>query len=595
MDADATFVLEMALVMILAAFIALAFYKLKMPMVIGYLAAGMILGPYTPGLNVDPEMISLLANLGIVLLMFCIGLEFNLKRLKQVGLFAILAGSIEVLIMLMLGYTLGLMLGYGGIASIILGGVLAISSTAVIIKVLTDRGEMTKKYAEAIIGILIIEDIAAVIILTITTPLAAGQAMGFGALVLMLLGIAFFLGTSLVLGFAVVPRLMTWVNKGFPKEALLLVSLGLCFGMAVFANLLGLSVAIGAFIMGVIISQAKAPVSEEVMELMLPLRDVFMAVFFVSIGMMIDPSAIVSIWPVVLIVAAVFILGKILAVTIGTFTANLDAKSSLIAGMSMVAMGEFSFVMAKDGLSAGSISPGLYSAIIGAALISMIAMPLVSVRGERTYAGLVKRMPSRILCSLRRIENLRGEVRAWLATRQDRRREISMQVFWIFIDFVIVFLIEVIIGASYSLFSLLDSIAKYLSLVPSTFALIVAVIFMMGPLVDIVRRVRRIADIFVEGVMASGHYRPESVRLFHKIFRNVGGVAVAIVLFILVIPTAPMFTSVPVVLLFGIIIALAVTWLMWDATNATYEKLCRRLGMTIYDELQLQDPPAKQE
>jgi hypothetical protein len=125
--------------------------------------------------------------------------------------------------------------------------------------------------------------------------------------------------------------------------------------------------------------------------------------------------------------------------------------------------------------------------------------------------------------------------------------------------------------------------------------LIVAVIFMMGPLVDIVRRVRRIADIFVEGVMASGHYRPESVRLFHKIFRNVGGVAVAIVLFILVIPTAPMFTSVPVVLLFGIIIALAVTWLMWDATNATYEKLCRRLGMTIYDELQLQDPPAKQE
>ncbi|MEI6796280.1 MAG: cation:proton antiporter [Methanomassiliicoccales archaeon] len=599
MDADATFVLEMALVMILAAFIALAFYKLKMPMVIGYLAAGMILGPYTPGLQVDAEMISLLANLGIVLLMFCIGLEFNLRRLKQVGMFAILAGSIEVLIMLMMGYTLGLMLGFGGIASLILGGVLSISSTAVIIKVLTDRGEMSKKYAEAIIGILIIEDIAAVVILTITTPLAAGEAMGLGALVLMLLGIVFFLGISLVLGFAIVPRLMTWVAKGFPKEALLLVSLGLCFGMAVFANLLGLSVAIGAFIMGVIISQAKAPVSEDVMELILPLRDVFMAVFFVSIGMMIDPKAIASIWPMVLIIAAVFILGKIVAVTIGTYTANLDAKSSLIAGMSMVAMGEFSFVMAKDGLAAGSITPGLYSAIIGAALISMIAMPLVSARGERTYAGLVKRIPNSILCSMRRIENIRTEVRTWLATRQDRRREISLQVFWIFIDFVIVVLIEVIIGASYTLFSLLDDIAAFLSLVPSTFALIVAIVFMMGPLVDIVRRVRRIADILVEGVMASGKYRPESIRLFHKIFRNVGGIAVAIVLFVLIVPVAPMFSSVPVVLLCGVIIALAVTWLLWDTTNATYEKLCKHLGSTIYNELQLeeqlQDPPAKQE
>jgi CPA2 family monovalent cation:H+ antiporter-2 len=600
MNADTTFVLEMALVMALAAVIAIAFYKLKMPMVIGYLAAGMILGPYTPGISVDPELISLLANIGIVLLMFCIGLEFNLKRLKEVGLFAILAGSIEVMIMIVIGYVVGIALGFGGIASIILGGVLAISSTAVIVKVLTDRGQMHKKYAEAIIGILIIEDIAAVIIMTITAPLSAGGTMGFGALVLMLLGIAFFLGISLVLGVAIIPRLMGWVAKGFPKEALLLVAMGFCFSMAVFANLLGLSIAIGAFIMGVIISQAKAPVSTEVLEMIEPMRDVFMAVFFVSIGMLININDVIANWVIVLIIAATFILGKIVAVTIGTYTANLDAKSSFLAGMTMVAMGEFSFVMAKDALSTGSITPGLYSAIIGAALISMIAMPLVSARGESTYAGLVKRIPEKLLCSMRRIENTREIVRTWLATRQDRRREINMQVFWIFIDFVIMVLIVVTVGLFYALFEILESVAKFLSLLPSTLALIVAVIFMMAPLVDIVRRVRKISDILVEGVMSSGHYRPESVRLFHKLFRNVGGIAVGIVLFVLILPVAPMFSSVPVVILFGVIIALAVAFLLWDTTNSTYEKLCKSLGSTIYNELQmdgsqLQEPPAKQE
>jgi CPA2 family monovalent cation:H+ antiporter-2 len=600
MDADTTFVLEMAMVMALAAMIAIVFYKLKMPMVIGYLAAGMVLGPYTPGLYVDPEMISLLANIGIVLLMFCIGLEFNLKRLKQVGLFAILAGSIEVLIMLMIGYMVGVMLGYGGIAPIILGGVMSISSTAVIIKVLTDRGMMKQKFAEAIIGVLIIEDIAAVIIMTLITPLAAGESMGFAALVEMMIGIGFFLGISLVLGVAIVPRLMGWVDKGFPKEALLLVALGLCFSMAVFANVLGLSIAIGAFIMGVIISQAKAPISEDVNHMIIPMRDVFMAVFFVSIGMLININSVISMWPVVLIIAAAFILGKILAVTVGTYTANLDAKSSFMAGMCMVAMGEFSFVMAKEGLATGSISNGLYSAIVGAALISMIAMPLVSARSESSYAGLVKKIPKSMLCSLRRIETMRSEVRAWLATREDRRREISMQVFWIFMDFVIVFLIEVIVGASYLLFSLLESIARWLSLVPSLVALVVAIIFMMGPLVDIVRRVRRIADTLVEGVMASGNYRPESISLFHKIFRNVGGIVVGIILFLLIIPTAPMFAGVPVIMLFGVVIAIIVAFLIWDTTNSTYEKLCHRLGSTIYNELQTpeaspQDQPAKEE
>ncbi|HQN76538.1 MAG TPA: cation:proton antiporter, partial [Methanomassiliicoccales archaeon] len=328
MQTETAFLLEMAIIMVTAGVISVIFSKLRLPVVIGYLAAGIILGPnlFEPSFVSDLDTIDALANAGIVLLMFTLGLEFNLRRLKKVGLFAALAGSVEIVLMITLGYGLGIALGWPTIQSIFLGAVMSISSTAVIIKVLSDADMMKKEFAEAIVGILIIEDIAAVIILTMSSPLAAGDGVTVASIVLQIAYIGVFMLILLIMGLAVLPRLMDRMYPTASPETLLIVSLGLCFGMAMVAQLFGLSVAIGAFLVGIIISQSM--VQEKVVERITPIKEMFMALFFISIGLMIDPWLILDNIIVAVAIAAVFIVGKIFSVTVGTFLSNKDARTS---------------------------------------------------------------------------------------------------------------------------------------------------------------------------------------------------------------------------------------------------------------------------
>ncbi|HXZ24526.1 MAG TPA: cation:proton antiporter, partial [Methanomassiliicoccales archaeon] len=400
MDNTTQMLLGMAMIMIIAGISSVVFTKLRFPAVIGYLAAGMVLGPRGLGsvFQIDMNIVNFLADLGIVLLMFSIGLEFNFTKLRRIGGFAMLAGTIEVLITLTIGYSLGIALGYPFVESVFLGAIMSISSTAVILSVLGGMGKLKDDFVQPMIGILIVEDIAAVVLLTLTSPLLSGQVPQLSDAIDILIVIALFVAFSLVLGVALIPRLVDRVARGYSSETLMLVALGLGFSMALVAAAIGLSVAIGAFVMGVILGHADSCCRIE--EKVRPIKEMFLAVFFVSIGLLIQPNLVIlNIIPAI-IIALVFIAAKTFSVTFAGYIANLPARTSFLLGASVVAMGEFSFVIAKQGVAAGAVTDAFYSAVVGAALITMVLLPISAKNGGRAFDGLAKRAPKRFVSTM---------------------------------------------------------------------------------------------------------------------------------------------------------------------------------------------------
>jgi CPA2 family monovalent cation:H+ antiporter-2 len=584
MVSETTFLLEMAIIMVTAGVTSVVFSKLRLPVVIGYLAAGMILGPnlFEPSFVSDLDTINALANAGIVLLMFTLGLEFNFRRLKKVGLFAALAGSVEIVLMITLGYGLGMALGWPTIQSIFLGAVMSISSTAVIIRVLTDAGMMKEEFAEAIVGILIVEDIAAVIILTLASPLAAGNGVTLTSIVLQVAYIGAFMLILLVLGLAVLPRLMDRLYSTASPETLLIVSLGLCFGMAIVAHFFGLSVAIGAFLVGIIISQSNA--QEKVVERITPIKEMFMALFFISIGLLIDPWLIMDNIIVAVAIAAVFIVGKIFSVTIGTFLSNKDARTSAMTGLGMVAMGEFSFVIAKTAFDLGAVDQLFYSSVIGAALITMLYLPASFHRAPGTVTALGYALPASVRESLRRVDHLRTDMGVWMNAHADRRREVQRQTFWIFIDVIIIFLLQVLAVAFYDIVGLFGVDPDGVRAI--TYMLVTAAFIglMLPPLINILSRVRVVGLMLIRGVMEAGHFEAGAERRLFRVFVNLIISIIGIVLFFLFIPIAPQVEGFPVLLVFGVAVGLVIAYLLWDANKSAYDRMCHILTDRLHEE-----------
>ncbi len=577
MEANGDLLFELAIILVTAGAISVLFSKLKLPVVVVYLAAGMILGPnlFEPSFVNDVDIINALADAGIVLLMFTLGLEFNLKRLRKVGLFAALAGTVEIVLMITLGYGLGTMLGWSPVQSIFLGAVMSISSTAVIIKVLSDADMMKKEFAEAIVGILIIEDIAAVIILTLASPLAAGDGISFSGIILQIAYIAIFMLILLILGLAVVPRLLDRFYPTAAPETLLIVSLGLCFGMAIAAQYFGLSVAIGAFLMGIIISQSR--VQERLVERIAPIKEMFMALFFISIGLLIDPWLIMDNLLVALAIAGAFIAGKLFSVSLGTFLSNKDARTSLMAGMGMLAMGEFSFVIAKTAFDLGAVDQLFYSSVIGAALVTMFFLPTSFRRAPRTIERLSGALPSSIRESLRRVDHLRTDMGVWMNAHADRRREVQRQIFWIVIDVIIIFLLQVMAVTFYDLVGLFGVDPEGTGAVWYMAAIAAFIGLMLPALLNILSRVRVVGLMLIRGVMEAGHFeRGAEGRLF-RVFVNIIVAIIGVVLFFLFIPIAPQVQGIPVLLIFGAAEGLVIAYLRWDANRSASDRVCHLL------------------
>jgi CPA2 family monovalent cation:H+ antiporter-2 len=279
---------DLAVILAAAAAVVLVFHKLRLPLVVGYLFAGMLMGPLAPtfGFVSDVEGIATIADLGIILLIFTIGLEFNIKKLRILGLRILLIGTIEVLLMFIVGYWAGLLLGWSFIESVYLGAVLSIAGTTVVVKSLMDAKKLSTEQGQLVVGILIIEDLAVVILLTFLSGLSGTAGVTAVDLLLIVGRMGLFAFVSIASGLLLVPRLVDYVAGVNVRELLLVTVLGLCFGMALFSVILGFTPAVGAFVMGVLVAEAKR--SRDVLESIEPLRDLFVALFFVAMGMLIN-------------------------------------------------------------------------------------------------------------------------------------------------------------------------------------------------------------------------------------------------------------------------------------------------------------------
>jgi len=369
------FLQDLALVMIAAGLVTILFHRFKQPVVLGYVLAGFIIGPHTPSFAMitSEESINTLAEIGVILLMFSLGLEFSLRKLKKVGGTAVIAASLEILVMGWVGYELGRFFGWSHTDSLFLGAMLSMSSTTVIIKVLTDMGRTRDKFAQLIFGILILEDVLGIAMIALLSGIAMTGTVSLGTVGATLGKLTIFLIVALVAGLIAVPRLLGYVSKFKSNEMLLISVLGLCFGVSLLAAKLGYSVALGAFIIGAVIAEARE--IHRIETLIEPVRDMFSAIFFVAIGLLIDPKLLVVHWLPVVVITLAVVFFKVIACATGTFLGGYDRESSLRVGMSVAQIGEFSFIIASLGVTLNVTSTFLYPIAVAVSAITTLLTP----------------------------------------------------------------------------------------------------------------------------------------------------------------------------------------------------------------------------
>src|SRR5437867_1101985 len=395
--AELTFLRDLAVVMAVSALVTILFHLLRQPVVLGYLVAGVIIGPYTPpfSLVIDLHSIHTLANLGIVLLLFALGLEFDLKKLRQVGAVAVVAAVLEILFMLWVGYTAGQLLGWQPMDSLFLGALLSISSTTIIVQVLMETGQLREVFAQVILGILIVEDIAAVIILVVLSSLANAGTITVGDVGWALLRVCLFMATALLVGIVAIPRLLNFVARFQRSEMLTVSVLGLAFGLAVLGAQLGFSIALGAFLMGAIVAEAKE--AHEIVERITPIREMFAAVFFVATGMLLDPLQVVHLWGPILVLTVLTVIGKIISCSFGTFLAGYPGQVALPVGLGMAQIGEFSFIIANLGQTSGVTSGVLYSIAVAISSLTTFLTPYLLRSAHAVTTALIRVSPRPLL------------------------------------------------------------------------------------------------------------------------------------------------------------------------------------------------------
>lgn len=384
---------DLAVILSIAAIVTLLFRLLKQPVVLGYIVAGIVVGPYTPPVFsvIDGTSVQIWAEIGVIFLMFALGLEFSFTRLRRVGASAIVTGSTQIAVMIALGYIYGFLRGWSSINSIFLGCMIAISSTTIIIKSLEELGLKSKRFAELVIGILIVEDLAAIVMLVALGNLAIMASVSSFNLIKTTLTLGFVVGAWLIIGMFVVPRIMNMVRLKGSNELLIVTSLGLCLSLVTLSAELGYSVALGAFIMGSILAETKDAATIE--HLVAPLKDIFGAVFFVSVGMMLDPSVIAREWPTILAISAIVVTGKFGAVMLGALTTGQNLRTSTQSALSMAQIGELSFVIASLGLNLKVIDNQLYPIIVSVSVLTTFLTPYFLKSSDSVVAHLDKRLP----------------------------------------------------------------------------------------------------------------------------------------------------------------------------------------------------------
>ena len=406
-----SFIQDLAVIMLVAGVVTILFHRLKQPVVLGYIVAGFIIGPHTPpvGLIHDEDTIKTLAELGVIFLMFCLGLEFSLRKLFKVGATAFIAAFLEIVLMIWIGFEIGRWFGWNTMDTLFLGAILAISSTTIIVKALNDLKMKNERFAQLIFGVLIVEDILGIGIIALLSGIAVSGTVSSGEVFSTVGKLSLFMIVALVIGILLVPRLLAYVAKFESNEMLLITVLGLCFGFCLLVVKLEYSMVLGAFLIGAIMAESRQLLKIE--QLIEPVRDLFSAIFFVAIGLMIDPQVLIDYaWPIVVITLAV-VLGKMLSCGMGAFIAGNDGRTSLRVGMGLSQIGEFSFIIAALGMTLQVTSDFLYPVAVAVSAITTLLTPYLIRAADPLSLKLGKVVPSR----LARVLSLYGE---WLRNIQ---------------------------------------------------------------------------------------------------------------------------------------------------------------------------------
>lgn len=386
------FIRDLAVVMIVAGATTILFQRMRQPVLLGYILAGVLIGPHTPGMLVgDPRAIDDISNLGVVLLMFTLGLEFSVRKLREVGIGVLAAAVAEVGLMLWIGYGIGGLFGWTGMDALFLGAIISLSSTMVATRTLAEGGQRHQPFAQLVVGLLVAEDMLAIVMLTLLTAVALGGSVQAETAFTLVGHLGLFVIVGMILGLLLLPRLVDYV-AGFDRDETLLVSvLGICFGASLFAAWMGFSVALGAFLAGAVVAESRSV--GRVLHLVEPLRDMFAALFFVAIGLKIDPAMLPQYVLPALLIAAVVIVGKTLACSLGIFVVGHDARTALRSGLGMAQIGEFSFVIATLGLSLGVISDFIYPIAVAVSVLCMAASPYLNRSADGLANGLRRVTP----------------------------------------------------------------------------------------------------------------------------------------------------------------------------------------------------------
>ena len=396
---------DLYVLMITAGVVSIVFKLLKQPVVLGYIVAGVLVGPYLFGETlVNADNVKAWGDIGVLFVLFCIGLEFRLKNLISSGKVAAIGALTIILGMMAWGYLVGYDAGLDMINSLFLAGMLCMSSTTIVMKVIDEAGMSKERFVKGATSILVVEDVVAVVLMVLLSSIAIRHQFEGRELLNKVITLAITLAVWFICGILIIPTLLRKVKKHLNDETLIILALGLCLGMVLTAEEAGFSSALGAFVMGSILAETVE--SHRIEKLMTPLKNVFAAIFFISVGMLINPASLVEYWQSILWVCLVIIIGMILFGTLGCWWGGQTMRDSMLTSFSFVQIGEFSFIIASLGTSLGVLHPAIYPIIVASSVVTTFLTPYIMKASVPCYNFLYKHAPKRLRAKIDKREQI---------------------------------------------------------------------------------------------------------------------------------------------------------------------------------------------
>ena len=417
-------ILDLTLILVVAGAVTLLFKKLKQPLVLGYIVAGFLVSPHMPYLAsvVDKENIQTWADIGVLFLLFALGLDFSFKKILKMGMAPVIAACSIVFSMMLLGILVGKLFGWSQMNCVFLGGMLAMSSTTIIYKAFDDMGLRQQHFASLVMSVLILEDVLAIVMMVMLSTIAEGNSAGGGQLLMSILRLGFILVLWFVVGIFLIPLFLRKTRKLMTDEMLVIIALGLCFLMAVIATQAGFSSAFGAFVMGSILAETIE--ADKIIRLVEPVKNLFGAVFFVSVGMLVDPQILVTQWLPIIVLTLTILFGQAVFGSTSYMLSGQPLKTAMRCGFSMAQIGEFAFIIASLGLTLGVIGDFLYPIVVAVSVVTTFLTPYMIRAADPAYELLERRMPKQWL---RRLNHL-GESHHATASEKNLWRQLLTQM-----------------------------------------------------------------------------------------------------------------------------------------------------------------------